>query len=196
MASLWSTGPVNIFIGYAGSAPVFLGHGEKAPRISIKPRYVPVVCDLGGEEPMEDLKSGESGTVDVELIRWNYGVLNGIKARTRSAVFPNAVPGTEAPGELGTLMQTEGASYMLYLQFSRAGNPIFGAGGAGGAMPAGYRFLAAFLDPEGGTAGAAAAHKTALTWQCRRAFTPASSSLGTGAFKLYDYVMDGLPAIN
>ena len=195
MASLFSTGPLNIFVAYGAAAPVFLGHGERAPKIDVRPRYAPVTCDLGGEEPIDDLQSGESGSVQVELIRWNYPLLNSLKSRTRAPAFPASVAGAQAPGELGTLMVTEGAAYQLFLQFTRAGNPVFGAAGAGGAMPAGYRFAAAFLDPESVTSGAASAHKYSLTWKCLRTFSPATSALGVGNFLLYDYNMAAIAGV-
>lgn len=157
--------------------------------MEIRPVKIDVKNDLGGEAPFDAIYSGESARITVDLNRFNTPLLRSIEARSRSATFPGAVGGFDAPGQVGTLMVTEGASFQLLLHFPfSAKAPFLGAVGpnSGGPMIQGYRFFAAYLDPESVQGGSASVLKYHLSFECLRVFSPTASGVGFGSFALYD----------
>lgn len=187
MAQLYVTGPVHVYIKHVLDGTVrFLGHGERAPTIQLTPNLVPVKCDVGGEAQFESIYSGEGATVRVDLVRYNMAVMNTIRVRSRSTAFPAAVPGYDNPGMIGTLTLAEGAYYQLILVFPNAAKPFY-QNAVNGALPAGYRFKAAVMDPESQQPGSANPYKLSVSWTCLRIFDPTDrNAFGFGGFSLYD----------
>lgn len=188
MASLYCTGPVAIYVELGGQ-PVFLGHSERAPNISIRAPFSDVYCDLSGPNvPFDKQYQGQDALVSLDLIRFNYGIFLAIAAR--AAQLANAAsngPGYDPAGNQGALMNQEGLSYFLWLRFSYSAKPAMGGTGIGQGMPAGYRFFAAYLQgPEDYTVGTVPL-KIRVTWYCSRLFVASlRTPYGYGGFSLYD----------
>ncbi len=191
MAQLYSTGPCALFVGLGtGYAPVFLGHGNRAPDISVQPRYKGVQCDLGGEVDFDTLMVGESGRVSVTLVRYNEAIAAACEAKATAGITaaggPAGVRGFSGFGEIGTLMLTEGASYPLWILFPFAGKiPVYAT------MPAGYRFISTFLQSDDVQTGTTQPKMMRFTWTCLRSFSVPSAN-----FLLFDHNMAGLPPFN
>lgn len=189
MAQLYSTGPVGIWVGTGASgAAVFLGHGEQAPRINTRTLWKPQNCDLTGDVPIDKAMTGEMATVSVTLIRYNEPVLAIIQDRAgligRGVMFP---------GDIGTLMMTEGLNYQLWLQFPYSVKAAYTA-----TMPAGYRFPGSFMEsPDDLQVGTTTAKKISITFTCLPVLDmTVSNAFGTGSLTLYDHDMTALTAVN
>ena len=177
MSMLLATGPVEMWVGFAFEAlPQFLGFGERAPVIDVQRSYVGHKVDSGGEAEVERFYAGQSGRVSVDLVRLNLLVLDACRdaARTANASTTGLgiSPGLDDASGVGTPTVLSGAACKLYLRFPYANKAVF-QNPTSGALPAGYRFWAATLDPEvlrpGGTT---ASYKTHLVWNCVRKMVP------------------------
>jgi hypothetical protein len=197
MGQLYASGPVDMWCGVgAGRSPLFLGHGEKAPRIQVYRHYKQIFSDPGGEVPFEKGYSGEWGIVSVVLDRYNESTLRIIQdvATVNTGTPPSR--GFSLPGEVGSLMLTEGLTYTLFLRFPFAAKPAY-SNPASGAMPAGYRFVAAHLGSPDDLfdLGPPNARKVGLIFECMRAFDPTvTNAYGGGSLLLYDENVSSLPA--
>src|SRR6185437_7796754 len=150
MAQLYSSGPASIWIAGFGEQPRLLGFCEKAPRLPLRVVMKEVRCDVAGEAPFDKMVAGETASVDGELVLFNWPTLQSIQRRASSRI--GSVGGTMVPGDIGTLVQTEGAAFTTWVMFHSAGKAVFqnAAVGAfsGGKMPLGYRFPVCTLAPE------------------------------------------------
>jgi hypothetical protein len=196
VAQLYATGPVDVWVG-AGGGPLFLGHGERAPRIQVQRMYKPAHTDLAGDVPHDKAFAGEWALVTLALSRYNESTLALIQdVAGANLVGTPPTRGFNVPGERGSLMLAEGQAYPLYLRFPFAAKPVYQSA-ASGAMPAGYRFPAAYL---GGPddlfdLGLPNARKVGLVFECVAPFDPTvTNAYGAGAFKLYDHNLSALPA--
>jgi hypothetical protein len=198
MAQLYASGPVDCWTGVgAGGAPLFLGHGERAPRIQVHRQYKPVHTDLGGEVPHDKGFGGEWGVVSIVLDRYNESTLRIIEDVATVGTPGAAVRGLNNPGEIGSLMLTEGLTYPLWLRFPFSAKPAY-SGGSGGPMPAGYRFLAAHLGSPDDLfdLGPPNARKVGLVFECMRAFdVTVVNSYGVGQFLLYDHALNAIAGL-
>lgn len=183
MARQYVTGAAHIFVGVgAGYSPVYLGTAERYPKIVLRPNYKPTFADQGGEVPFDMSFQGEEGFVFADISRWNEATYAALAARPR----PNGIRGSNAPGDVGTLLQAEGMTYPLWVYFPYFSKPAFAG------MPAGYRFLSSYvagpdeLEPLGTTP-----RKIRLTWHCLRAYRIIQ---GRESFYLYDHNMSQLNA--
>lgn len=196
MAQLYSTGPVSVYCGIgSGGTPLFLGHGQRAPKISITAEFRDVECDLGGAVSFDTMYGGERGRVSVLLSRYNETVLTIIQDKAIAAA--GAVRGTDDPGEIGSLMVSEGLTYGLWLNFPY-NTKAFNSNAANGAIPAGYHFFAAYLrGPDDIEVGSTTPKMVQCNFDCLRTFNPAiSNAFGQGRLALYDHVMGVLPVID
>lgn len=193
------TGPVLIYVGFPtnpanqagglfGGTIQFLGTAEKCPRWSNRAAWVPVYNDLGGQSIAADvLYEGNECFVMADMTSWDDAVLQALMARP----FSLTPDGIDIPGDLGTMMVTEGAAPTLYLTFpysTRA--PAVRAG-----MPAGRRFPAAILEsPDDFDSMGTAPRKVRLLWHCYRV----AQAIGPQGMTwlLYDSNVAGLPAPN
>jgi hypothetical protein len=188
-----TTGPVDIWVGIAsGGTPVFLGHGERGPRIRIRRSYRPMYCDLGGDAvPFDQAHQGEMGIVSVILTRWNERVYKVIADAATTGLGGNlGNRGQQDPGQIGSLMVLEGLAYDLWLRFPFAAKTVYAAGG----MPAGYHFYKAMLDQEDDHDDLGTHPKRlGLTWTCLRSFdVSVTNNYGAGRFRLYDHDLTAL----
>ena len=183
---------MSLFVGplYPSSGPEFLGHGERAPDIEVTPRYVEHQTDSGGDVAAELIYAGSSARISVDLVRYNMNTLKKIQARARGRAstnaFPNAVPGFDDAGQIGTLMVVGGCTFPLYLLFP-ASTRLHNSSFASGAMPPGYRFVAAYLNPECMKMGATSPFKNHLIFDClrKRDYTRKNGA-GRGSYLLYN----------
>jgi hypothetical protein len=193
MAQGFVSGPVDIWCGVgSGGAPLFLGHGQRGPRIQVRRAYQDMWCDLGGGIPFDKAYAGAMGIVSVELSRWNENVLRIIQdAAVTNSTFTVA-PGLNDPGEVGSLMVQEGIAYNLFLRFPHSAKPSYAT------QPLGFRFVAAFLEgPDDFEDLGPKPRKVGLIWTCLRTFdTTVSNVYGTGRMLLYDTNVTGLGAHN
>ena len=187
MAQLWTTGPVDLWTGVAGSqlapSPVFIGHGDAAPRAEEIEHFLPVMCDLGGgQEQFDAMWLRSHLIVDVDLIRVNMAPLLKMRARPNSFT---GTPGITAPGDVGSLMLTEALAYPLWIRWPYS-NQAYYAG-----LPNGIHAFAAYLiGPDVHTMGTVP-YKMRCTFYCMSVYQP-----GPQVFYCYDSNMNGLGAIN
>lgn len=158
MATFYSTGPVQVWVGpqvrkptsytTLGSSPIlYLGTAEQTPQAEIRRQYHPAYNDLSGAVPFDLNFLGEDAIFAIDLTRWNetnYGVIS--TAPNQMGTVPagggSAVRGTYNPiNGMGILNAHEGNSITVYMVFpygfpSAAPN----AAGRGFGMPMGYRF--------------------------------------------------------
>lgn len=196
MAQPYVTGPVAVYVGIgslgnplATYAPVFFGHGERAPKPSLNRGYEPVMCDLSGTQlPFDVLYEGQDALIRVDFTRWNEPVYQAISNITSTAVPTNLSPGVDPSSAVGTLMVTEGKTYPVWLRF-----PYGGAGGKASmaTLPRGYRYLSCVLESPDDREPGTGVNRLSLIFHAYRAFSP---SLGT--FTLYDYDMSALGPID
>jgi hypothetical protein len=199
VAQPYISGPVSLWIRHSAlgtGTPVFLGHGERAPQIQHSVRLEDFVCDISGSMPLDACYAGMMAHISVTLVRYNMIVLQLIEARARSSTFPVSLPGIDLPGQIGTLVVIEQATYELWLRHDGAAKP-FMQNPANGVMPLGYHYFAATLDTESLQGGSVTPFKATLPWKCYRVPDFKVTNLyGTGAWQLFDYDMSavaGLP---
>lgn len=199
MAQLYVTGPCDIYVGTTAGTALFLGHAERTPNAQIRPMFSPVFCDLYGQRIQADaIYDGEEGMISADLTRFNESLYALIAARPNST-GTGAARGTNLPGDIGTLMVAEGFAYPLFLRFPYASKAAFSTG-SGGAMPAGYRFAACYLEgPDDLGPMATTNRRIRLNWHAvRTPFTVAGNPLGSVGMLLYDHNMAptaGVPAL-
>ncbi len=179
MATTYVTGVVSIYC-VLGGKPLFLGTGEKAPRISTRRSFSPVHNDITGPVIQFDkLYAGKEAFVSVVLTRWEEAVLVAIQ----SGPFPGRDPGSDGPGDDGTLMMTEGAAYPIIVRYA---NFDLKPGMRAAGLAPGRRFMCATLDGEEVEEPGTDANKKHLMWYCQRLYIPS-----TGRKVLYDANMMG-----
>lgn len=199
MAGFYVTGPCDIFVGSLAGPAVFVGHAERTPSVQIKPSFSPVYCDLFGQRvPADFLYDGEEAMISADVTRFNESTY-AFMAQRPDATIAGARRGSNIPGDIGTLMVAEGYAYSLFLRFPYAAKPAFSTG-SGGAMPAGYRFLAAFLEgPDDLGPLGTTNRRIRLNWRAARVPSVVTgSSFGAVALTLYDHDMSrtvGVPAL-
>ena len=189
MAQLFCTGPLSVFVDVNRTgSPLFLGHSERTPNIEVRPMFSDVHSDITGQQnPIDKQYQGENGLVSLDLVRFNYSVYQQMADRIS---LVGSFPGTDGPLSIGTLMQTEGVCYNLFLRFPYAAKTAFGT------LIPGYRFLQAFLmGPDAITSGTVP-HKIRCVWYCMPQFAVSTGAVGP-TLALYDYLFFGtLPSIN
>jgi len=193
MAQLYTTGPAHIYLAFpTGSgtqnSPVYFGTCEDAPQVQIIPKFEDVYNSIGGTVPFDKSYQGEVALIDLDMNRYNESVYGILAARPRVGTR-----GVNIAGDVGTLMGTEGYTIGVYLKFD------FGAAGAApkaaytaNGMPPGYRFPGGIpIGPDRLQNLGTRPRKTNVVFFAIRIWNPA-----TQAFGLYDFNLNGLPAIN
>lgn len=200
MAQPYNTGPVALFAGVgSGNSPLFLGHGERGPRIQVRPKFSPVYCDLGGSVEIDTIYDGIDAIVSVTLTRFNHGVLR--TCMDRGVAFSAVSSGLEFiddPGEMGTLMATENRTFQLWLLFPHAAKGAMAGTGTGNALPRGFRFTSSYmLGPDDHEVGNSTPYKVHCVFHCLRELDMSlNNGLGQGRWTLADRNMAGLPAMD
>lgn len=182
----------------------YLGTCEESPIADIQPFYYHLYTDATGGYigcGEDDVFLGETATVRADLSRWNENVYAAIAAKPRAG----SGRGRSQRLDVGTLMVGESFAYRLWIYFpywSKQIPPPLGplsgtlgaaVGLASGGMPAGYRFLRAYLiAPERLYPMGTRPRKISLVWQCRYERLFHKDTVG-GGFELYDHDLSGLP---
>jgi hypothetical protein len=194
MAQPYVTGPAHLYAGVgAGGAPFFIGHAMRTPRITIRPHFSPVWCDLTGQTvPYDWIFDGEEGFVTYDVSRWNEAGYAALAARPRAT----GARGITLPGDIGSLMITELFAYQLWVVFPYAAKPAYAS------MPPGYHFLNAWLEgPDELDDLGTTARRNRLVFHCGRSGVITTSPTGGQGLTLtlYDTLVasfTGLPSIN
>lgn len=112
---------------------LYIGQCESDTSIQITPEYEDVFVDGGGRVPFDSQFMGATASISGDLIhclnanvRLLYNFLND----------PSAIPGTWAPGTIGTLSRTEAKAFGLAIVSTYADKTAFSANN----MEAGYWF--------------------------------------------------------
>lgn len=196
MAQMYSTGPVNIFCGVGPTGnPLFLGHGERAPKIRRRRATVKAMTDHAGAIQADTAYAGQMAMVSVSLTRWNESVLTLIRDVARE---PGAASfeGTDLPGDIGSLLLEEGKAYRLWLEFPNNLKAAYQRA-ANGILPPGYQFFAAHLDDSDDEENGYGPRKINLTWICLRALDINERNiLGRGSYICYDNNMAALAGVD
>lgn len=184
MPQPYTRGPVLIYAGVGGSSgPLYLGTGERAPRVSRLREFEPVMNDLAGTRvPFDMLAEGQQALITVKLTRWDDAVLQAVEARSSAA----PAGGIAGPGSTGALMIAEGWAFPLWLLYSY-GPQGPAAKAAMGTLRPGFHFFATWLEgPQDGEGGTDPATEL-LVFHAIEVYTG-------GTMSLYDYNLAGLPA--
>jgi hypothetical protein len=177
-----SAPPTQLTTQTTNITPVFLGTGEKAPRIVFRRSYSPLHNDISGPiVPYDRVDAGKEAFISLVLTRWNEPVLQAIQ----STPFPGRFPGKNQQGDRGTLIMTEGAGYPLYLRYGN--NPLRPGMVNAGLVP-GRRFLCAILDGEEVEEPGTDVGKRHIMFYCQSVYA-------SGTLALYDYNMAGTTPI-
>jgi hypothetical protein len=181
-ADPWVAGPAEIHVGVGpGDSLLFLGWTLEGVRITSQPYWAPVRCDDAGMMPRDMLRLGETWTVTAPLAVFDDAVMEACKNRgnpTGAASTQGSMP----VGDIGTMMNEEGASYRLLVYPG-----FFGMPGKMAGQP--NNFLRAFLQRED-TAPIGTRQKIVhATFQCLSFRDPL-----TGSFFGWDRNVGGKPA--
>lgn len=191
MAQPYVRGPAHFFVGIgAGQSPVYLGTAERTPKIQIRPAWSPVFNDIAGQKiPYDWSFDGEEGYVVYPFTRWVDPVWRACQARPRPPII-GGVPGLNVAGDIGTLMNTEGMGYPIWVLFPYAAKTAYNT------QPAGYHFFSSWLmgpdDLDRNNTDAALVNGV---WYCSRKPTLNIAAAGLDML-LYDYNVAGLPPIS
>jgi hypothetical protein len=196
MAQPWATGPVHIFTGTAGgntgpnASAEYFGTGERAPNIRIRRGWSPVFNDLSGTEvPFDMMYESQEAFVTVTMTRWNEPCFQRLSSMPNPATA-NAFGGVflDNPGDIGSLMLTEGLAFQLWLQFPYASKTSYGANNV---LPPGLHFYSAWFEgPDEWEVGTTSNKRLCVFHAVPQFFLP------SGQFILGDYNMSALPGIN
>lgn len=116
MPSILVAGPTEIHFGIGGGlqAPLqFVGWSETGVRVSIRPRFEDVRCDLSGQQVPLDLQyDGQDAICSCDLKLVNASVVALMMNRSAPALQPR---GIDVAGSYGGLMFQEGAGIRLLI---------------------------------------------------------------------------------
>ncbi|MDE2101459.1 MAG: hypothetical protein KGL39_29710 [Patescibacteria group bacterium] len=198
MAQLYVSGPALCFVGPM-NAPIasctFLGTTAGDVDIETRPVYENVPNSLGGTVPFDRALQGEEAIFTLDLTRWNQGLVNSISdwanAGTALGGGVVAVPGFMLPGEIGTLVMTEGQAICVAVVSPYSAKAVYAT------MDPGYRFPVCSC--EGVTRGKMGTKElhARLSIHAQRFFDIGpTNAFGAGAFTCYDKKVTPIPAIN
>ena len=205
MASLWATGPAFIYAApptYSIGSALFVGTCEQKPTFDVDFLFAPLMNDVAGDESMDEMYVGQRGTGSFSFGRFNYNVAEALANANPAAALAvaagggvSARGGLSVPGDIGSLMLTEGRNFVLYVVFPYYVKPAMGAGAPAGMVP-GYRFPGCMVSKHSPKMGTQPHSKTMIV-NMKRIFDPTvTNAYGYGGFLLYDYSIAGLPAPN
>lgn len=191
MAQLYSTGPALFYVGKAGNATsaLFLGTCQESPEIDSRPLYKEVINSIGGSQKFDKSYQGDIVTISGLFNRYNETVVQALEGRPN--VFGGSLEGITQPGEVGTLMLTEGAMFDLWIKFPYAAKPAFSPLTSG--MLPGYHFPGCTVEGPTSFRQLGTTEKMIrFEFEALRIFYPI-----TGGFLLWDLLgLELLPPIN
>ncbi len=174
-AQVWCTGPCYLYVGVghltgsvspSGStgfrdmfnpptdySPRLLGTCKNTPEIHWKTSTRPIHSDDAGEGADDEMHLAEEAMIFAELTWWDESTYSQIASKPRF----DGTRGSQNEFDVGSLTLRQGYRYNLWLLFSYQAGFLFGAAnskvvfgvpGTRGAMPRGYRFVAASLSQD------------------------------------------------
>lgn len=149
MAQAWCTGPAYLFCQPPAQSVQFLGNTERTPKMRVVREFEPVMNDMAGTKvPYDRLFQGKHIFISGLLTRFNWSVYLAL------AQLPNVTgDGLDIPGDVGTLMMTEGKAVPFWVEFPYAVGGRAGKAAMAG-MPQGYHlFAGVFEGPDEHEAG-------------------------------------------
>jgi hypothetical protein len=170
-----------------GTNPIYyVGTGRMGPTVALRPHYRPVINDLTGEEPLDDVFASRGAVTTVDFTRFDETVLRRIES------FPNrgtSQPGVTLPGDIGAMMIAEGLAYPLYLWYSRGGaGPGANAPMIANGMPVGRRYIASRVDGDIVRKTGSQPGEVHIAWLHR----PVLVRGGAGGTTIYDFNLSAL----
>lgn len=130
-SSFSSTGPIHIFcrIPASGASPrgaasggtiSYLGTAREYPNISVEPSWVPVMNDIAGPTvPADVFASGEDGSINIDINRFDYAVMQSVCNYPRSGRTPGgSARGTNTRLDRGLFALANKNSMEFWFQFS------------------------------------------------------------------------------
>jgi hypothetical protein len=197
MATFYSTGPVQVWVGPQVISPAYgtvlptgsiryLGTAEVSPQAEIRRQYQPAYNDLSGAVPFDLNFLGEDAVIAIDLTRWNettYAALANAPAQLASpGIIPRgSYPAIGGAGGMGSLQAHDGFSVVVYMVFPYGFPAINNIPGRTFGMPGGYRWMGASLINDKFHQMGAKYRKLHLTFQCAPIF-----NYLTNNFTLYD----------
>ena len=155
MASIYSTGPAYVYIGFLNKPEplttdgevillgddidiFFLGTCEDAPEIELQPIYVDVRSDTGGVSvPFDKIFDGQTARILLpRMNRFNWDVYKMLQGVPNVGLTNNMAK--NVAGDIGALMLREGSAVGVWIVFPYA-DPFL-AFGTPEDMPRGYHF--------------------------------------------------------
>lgn len=181
----FSTGPCEIACGVGdGGVLVFLGFSERGIRPRRRRATVKAMSDQGGGVEQDRVYAGQMAMVSCTLTKWHQPTLDLVMDVAREAGGV-AVPGTDFPGDVGSLLVEEGKAYPLVFRFTNALKPAYNR--ADNVMPPGRRYPVAFLDDQDEEEDGYGVRKITLTWVCLREMNlDVVNTFGRGSQVCYD----------
>lgn len=154
---------------------------------------MPVHNDFaGGMVELDSMYMGQDAIVHGSFSRYNHATYFEMAkyAQTVPTLPETGILGTDSAGERGTLMVQENAGYPLWVKFPYAFKPSMNPGGSTGNIPAGYKFIRAWLIAPDDLDPGVAPLVLDLTWHALGQFIPSSQG---GKFVVWNNDMSGLP---
>lgn len=196
MAGPFSSGPCFMFLGLATStqftsqgvqqvsSPAFLGTGEVGPRLAHHYEKEPVMNDVAGSKlPFDSLMMGELAMISYVLTIWEEPIIQRLERKINLA---NAVLGSDAPLDRGSLMIAEGLFFEFWLLYGHRNKPIMLASG----MPAGRHYYCTEPDEVATLPGRRSNRKeVSMTAHGKPLY---NQGIPTGAFQLWDMDMSAV----
>ena len=117
-------GPCQIFVGVGESqALTWLGYTEDAVQLTLASSFEDVHADFGGPRVPVDVQwMGEQAFISMTLIKYHETVLQQCVAR-----LPAGTPGAAASNTVGSLMQTEGIAYPIFIYSTYSTKTVYTA---------------------------------------------------------------------
>src|ERR1700733_6198166 len=197
-SSPYVSGAVPLYLGsYVSGQPLVNGTTINAPSlisflgwtvggldIQYENRFVPFNVDLGGDVEADQSHQGRTAIITATLSRWDDAIY-----QTFIACPVGVTLGIDDPGNIGTLMTTEGECMQLILPFPYQAKTAYAA------QVAGTRFFACRINQDNWKQLGTKPRLLSLSWKALRVFIPGiSNAFGYGRWQMFDTTISGLPA--
>lgn len=198
MAQAWCTGPVHFYVGILSGYGAYLGTTEGKPMEQNEAGWEELFNDVtGGVCPYDVSQQGQQAYFGGTFTRFNENIYQAIKNYPRAGGAPGApgIPGLMGPGDMGTLMLTEGQAYQCWMVNAYGAGSLTPkaafAASPFGIMPGGVRYVAGWLHRWGEQKGTSPRR---LILQFRAIAVYIYTGAAAGGNILYDFNISGLPA--